>query len=223
MGINERIKQLAGEIDRRSSVARVEYPLTLVGSPDSYFLRAIKSKADKLSIPCQISDTATLTIYPVVIDTETSDLRSDTPTWSEWDIDSLTVGSEYKMSSVAEACATLIADTVPLAGLTVTIVGRGHAVKGLAQWLIDHDATVTVAHSKTTDLTSECANRDVVIYATPRLTQYIPYDTRTLVIDLGNCVPRPAFFCCPYTNRIGALTTSILLNRVVQKEGHCCV
>lgn len=220
MGINQRIKQLASEIDERTKDVTVSVPLTLVGSPDSYFLRAIKNKADKLNIPCQIAYTAALTVYPVVIDTETADLHSDTPTWSEWDIDSLTDDSDYKTSSVADACITLIADTVPLTGLTVTIVGRGHAVKGLAQWLTDHDATVTVAHSKTHDLMDACANRNVVIYATPRLTQDIPYDTRSLVIDLGNCVPHPEFFYCPYTNRIGALTTSILLQRVAQTCGY---
>lgn len=49
-------------------------------------------------------------------------------------------------------------------------------------------------------------NRDVVIYATPTITKDISYNTRDLVIDLGNSVPHPDRFNCPYVNRIGQLT-----------------
>lgn len=45
-----------------------------------------------------------------------------------------------------------------------------------------------------------------------------PYDTRDLVIDLGNSVPLPDWFNCPYVNRIGQLTVSVLLNRFARKE-----
>ena len=79
-------------------------------------------------------------------------------------------------------------------------------------------ATVTVAHSKTKSLLQATQNRDVVIYATPIITQDISYNTRDLVIDLGNSVPHPDRLNCPYVNRIGQLTVSILLNRFAKKE-----
>ena len=60
--------------------------------------------------------------------------------------------------------------------------------------------------------------KDVVIYATPIITQDISYNTRDLVIDLGNSVPHPDRLNCPYVNRIGQLTVSILLNRFAKKE-----
>lgn len=41
---------------------------------------------------------------------------------------------------------------------------------------------------------------------------------RDLVIDLGNSVPHPDRFNCPYVNRIGQLTVSVLLNRFARKE-----
>lgn len=44
------------------------------------------------------------------------------------------------------------------------------------------------------------------------------YNTRDLVIDLGNSVPHPDRFNCPYVNRIGQLTVSVLLNRFARKE-----
>ena len=99
-----------------------------------------------------------------------------------------------------------------------TIVGRGHAVKELAKYLDFNNATVTVAHSKTKSLLQATQNRDVVIYATPIITQDISYNTRDLVIDLGNSVPHPDRLNCPYVNRIGQLTVSILLNRFAKKE-----
>lgn len=46
----------------------------------------------------------------------------------------------------------------------------------------------------------------------------ISYNTRDLVIDLGNSVPHPDRFNCPYVNRIGQLTVSVLLNRFARKE-----
>lgn len=58
----------------------------------------------------------------------------------------------------------------------------------------------------------------VVIYATPTITGAVPYNTHDLVIDLGNSVPHPDRFNCPYVNRIGQLTVSVLLNRFARKE-----
>lgn len=46
----------------------------------------------------------------------------------------------------------------------------------------------------------------------------ISYNTRDLVIDLGNSVSHPDRFNCPYVNRIGQLTVSVLLNRFARKE-----
>lgn len=74
------------------------------------------------------------------------------------------------------------------------------------------------SHSKTKSLLQATMNRDVVIYATPTITKDISYNTRDLVIDLGNSVPHPDRFNCPYVNRIGQLTVSVLLNRFARKE-----
>lgn len=90
--------------------------------------------------------------------------------------------------------------------------------QNLAKYLTLGNATVTVAHSKTKSLLQATMNRDVVIYATPTITKDISYDTRDLVIDLGNSVPHPDRFNCPYVNRIGQLTVSVLLNRFARKE-----
>ena len=59
---------------------------------------------------------------------------------------------------------------------------------------------------------------EVTAHGTPTITKDISYNTRDLVIDLGNSVPHPDRFNCPYVNRIGQLTVSVLLNRFARKE-----
>lgn len=55
---------------------------------------------------------------------------------------------------------------IPIAGKHVVIVGRSSIVgKPMAQLLLDHDATVTICHSKTKDLKSITKLGDIVIVA----------------------------------------------------------
>lgn len=122
------------------------------------------------------------------------------------------------MSSVSQATLALLLALDLVHAKDITVVGRGHAVQNLAKYLTLGNATVTVAHSKTKSLLQATMNRDVVIYATPTITKDISYNTRDLVIDLGNSVPHPDRFNCPYVNRIGQLTVSVLLNRFARKE-----
>jgi len=55
---------------------------------------------------------------------------------------------------------------VPLAGRRALVVGRSNIVgKPMAQLLLERNATVTIAHSRTADLASEVARADIVIAA----------------------------------------------------------
>lgn len=68
-------------------------------------------------------------------------------------------------------------------------------------------------------LCGECFGNTVIVDLgtdPDQLGVYFP--TRDLVIDLGNSVPHPDRLNCPYVNRIGQLTVSILLNRFAKKE-----
>jgi methylenetetrahydrofolate dehydrogenase (NADP+)/methenyltetrahydrofolate cyclohydrolase len=56
-----------------------------------------------------------------------------------------------------------------LAGLEAVVVGRSHIVgKPLAQLLLDENATVTIAHSKTRDLATVCRRADLLFVAAGR-------------------------------------------------------
>ena len=126
------------------------------------------------------------------------------------------------MSCVAEAAYEVLSNCFALDGKVVTIVGRGHAVQGLAEKLIALNATVTIAHSHTEDIGLAMKNTDIVVLATP-VVEAIP-DAKELVLDIG-CAMSPDMVDalrpgCQYESHIGKLTNAILLARVagVQRE-----
>lgn len=210
MDVKEAIQKLTEQFDEdtRKYVRRGDI-LEYAGTPEkSPFLRALLKKAKELGITCREYTGDTWQNH-VVVDKETSvcyELNG------LQDLDNLV---EDGMSSVAEAVFRLLNYLDLIQGKNITIVGRGHSVKGLADCLIAHNATVTVAHSYTKNLLTATRGRDVVIYATPKLNTIISYDTEDMVIDLGRCVPWPSTFWCPYVDSVGKLTISILLNRHV--------
>lgn len=125
------------------------------------------------------------------------------------------------MSSVAEAIFELLRGANMIEGKSICIIGRGHAVQGLAEQLIRGNATVTVCHSKTRldpIFAHDGEHRmyptaDVVICATPQLNGGIL--AHELVIDISGAakdvnVNKKAV----YFTGIGPLTIAILVNRI---------
>lgn len=209
-----KIHDLSAILDKETaSLLPTSEKLLLLGSQDSVFLKAVHRKADALGIKCDHTFHFTPPYQGVIVDGET--VPANFRISADVDID-----NSYSpgMSAVAQATLTLLFALDLVHAKDITIVGRGHAVQNLAKYLISSNATVTVAHSKTKSLLQATMNRDVVIYATPTITKDISYNTRDLVIDLGNSVPHPDRFNCPYVNRIGQLTVSVLLNRFARKE-----
>lgn len=194
--------------------AKVDKPsLLLIGSHSSPFLRSVNRLAEQVGIDSHI-----LSYLPpllgntrVVIDRETYDGLAEL--YPENDVDNL---YNPGMSCVAEAAYELLFDSVALEGKTVTIVGRGHAVKGLAEKLIALNATVTIAHSYTKDIEKAMRDTDVVVLATP-VIEAIP-DAKELVLDIGCAMTQDRVaalrYGCQYEAHIGKLTNAILLARV---------
>lgn len=125
------------------------------------------------------------------------------------------------MSSVAEATYELLQGANLVSGKSICIIGRGHAVQGLAERLIRCDATVTVCHSKTQlkpIFTNDGEHEmypaaDIVICATPKLDGVIL--AHELVIDISGaakdaCANKKA----AYFSGIGPLTIATLVNRI---------
>jgi len=82
-----------------------------------------------------------------------------------------------------------------LAGKHAVVVGRSNIVgKPVAQLLLQHDATVTIAHSRTADLPAVCRSADILVAAVgrPEMIRGDWVKPGAVVIDVGiNRIPAP--------------------------------
>jgi len=94
-------------------------------------------------------------------------------------------------------CMMLLEESgIPFKGANAVVVGRSNIVgMPVALLLVQRDATVTIAHSRTRDLADVCRRADILIVATGK-AQFITGDMikpGAAVIDVGiNSVPDPS-------------------------------
>lgn len=189
-----------------------KHMLYLLGSKESYFLTAVEHKCKSFKIPCVITNTPYNDTINV-IDKET--FNGHILNMSDiCDIDHM---YHDGMSSVSQAVSDILSQ-YGVTGKHVVIVGRGHAVKGLDKVLLANDATVTVCHSKTAHIQDHITSADILILATPKLDIEPYIGNKDLVIDVGDVLKKKPID--NYTNRLGKLTISILLNRLVKCGGN---
>ena len=77
---------------------------------------------------------------------------------------------------------------IDVTGKKVVIIGRSNLVgKPLANLMLNHDATVTVCHTKTKDLKEITINADIIVVAAghPRLLTKDMIKSNAIVIDVG--------------------------------------
>lgn len=216
--VHDVIESLVRDLDRQTAgvlqmLPKSKWPYFAVVGDDSPFIKAVKSKAKKFGLTYEEypgDSRKCFVTTPVIYDRETCEANILD---KEADVDRTKFDG---MSCVAEAIYLLLKRMDLIAYKDITIVGRGHAVKGLAEKLIAGDATVTVAHSKTRRLAFATDCKDVLIFATPEITGPVYNDTKDLVIDLGECFEENACrLGCEYTKDIGKLTVSVILSRLV--------
>ncbi|GHH70006.1 bifunctional protein FolD [Streptomyces sulfonofaciens] len=136
--------------------------------------------------------------------------------------------------ATAEAVVALLDHhKIPLAGRHAVVVGRSTVVgKPAAHLLLDRDATVTVCHSRTTDLAALTRTADVLIAAVgrPRLITADHVGEGAVVIDVGTNVTEDgslvgdvdpaagarAGALTPVPGGVGPVTTALLLQHTVR-------
>jgi len=146
----------------------------------------------------------------------------------------LTAGVEAFAPATAEAVVRLIEHHgIELAGRDAVIVGRSLVVgKPLAQLLLERNATVTVAHSRTRDLAQVTQRAEVLVAAVGRTHLIGPghVSAGTNVIDVGTNptedgglagdvspdVAEVAAGLSPVPGGVGPVTTALLLTHAVQ-------
>jgi methylenetetrahydrofolate dehydrogenase (NADP+)/methenyltetrahydrofolate cyclohydrolase len=126
---------------------------------------------------------------------------------------------------------------IEVKGKTAVVVGRSILVgKPLALMLLEADATVTVAHSRTPDLAEIARSADILIAAVgrPQLVTADWVKPQAVVIDVGinrvtdqngasrlvgdvdfDAVKEVAQFLTPVPGGVGAMTVAMLLNNTV--------
>ncbi|MFI9534172.1 bifunctional 5,10-methylenetetrahydrofolate dehydrogenase/5,10-methenyltetrahydrofolate cyclohydrolase [Nocardia fusca] len=146
----------------------------------------------------------------------------------------LTAGSAGFAPATAEAVVELLKHHgIELAGRHVAVVGRSNVVgKPLAQLLLAENATVTICHSRTTNLPRVTAAADVVVAAAGRIGLVTGANVRegAVVIDVGTneaadgkivgdvdaeSVRGIAGGLSPVPGGVGPVTTALLMRHVV--------
>lgn len=205
MNADERVESLAQE--RLSCVTGGE--LSLVGE-DNPFFRSIRKTAKEAGVDVHDEFHATM---PVLLDAKSDKKYVLT---ENNDIDHLVTDG---LSCVAEATLELL-KTYGLSGKHVVIVGRGHAVKWLANALLAEDSTVTVCHRKTRFITSIMRDADMLVVAAPVNERFRPRYT-SVIVDISNAFAEheeQLKDVCEYTRHIGKLTVAVLLSRIQNRR-----
>ena len=211
-------KELTAEIQRLNKSDRVDGILVQLPLPDGFDSVALLNEID----PKKDADG----LHPVnlghLVRSETG-LRSCTP---------------------AGVMKLLTEYNIEVSGKKAVVVGRSILVgKPLALMLLEANATVTIAHSRTQDLTAVCRDADIIVAAVGKPEMIIPDMIKpgAVVIDVGinrvtdsnsnrlvgdvayETVAEVASYITPVPGGIGPMTVAMLLSNTVstyeQKNG----
>jgi methylenetetrahydrofolate dehydrogenase (NADP+)/methenyltetrahydrofolate cyclohydrolase len=136
--------------------------------------------------------------------------------------------------ATAEAVVTILDHhKIPLAGQHIAVIGRSTVVgKPVAHLLLDKDATVTICHSRTTDLAAITATADILVVAVGRAGLVTEKHVKpgAIVVDVGTnptddggltgdvdaeSVAERAGGLTPVPGGVGPVTTALLLQHTV--------
>lgn len=153
-------------------------------------------------------------------------------------------GEEGLFPATPQSCIEiLLRSGVEIAGKHVVIVGRGETVgKPLVFLILKHNATVTICHSRTPDLSVFTRQADIIIAAVgkAKLVKKAMVKPGAIVVDAGiNEIPggicgdvdfeevkEVASLISPVPGGVGSLTTALVMRNVLkgislqQKEGN---
>ncbi len=145
----------------------------------------------------------------------------------------LATGRDCFAPCTAAAVTELISYyNIPISGRDVCVVGRSAVVgRPLATLLINLNATVTVCHTKTTDLARHTRAADIIVACagSPAMLKEDMVNEESCVIDVGTSLMEgkivgdvsiaareKAAACSPVPGGVGALTTTLLLKHTVE-------
>lgn len=166
---------------------------------------------------------------------QTIDYRKDVDGFHPMNVGKLVLGQDTFLSCTPYGIMRLFEEYgIDLCGKNVVILGRSNIVgKPLVQCCLNKNATVTVCHSKTKDVTEAARNADVLISAIgkPCFVTENMLKEGAVVIDVGinrldtgkivgdvdfENVSKKASYITPVPGGVGPMTIAMLLNNVVK-------
>jgi methylenetetrahydrofolate dehydrogenase (NADP+)/methenyltetrahydrofolate cyclohydrolase len=164
---------------------------------------------------------------------EAIDPKKDVDGWTSANMGRMFIGLDsFLPATPAGVMSILDYYKVELKGKNATVIGRSNVVgKPLALLLLQRNATVTICHSKTKNLSEHTKNADVVVAAVgkPGLVTADMIKEGAYVIDVGttrvegklkgdvdfdNVIKKA--HCSPVPGGVGPMTVSMLISNVVK-------
>ena len=165
---------------------------------------------------------------------EAIDHRKDVDGFHPINVGNLSSGYDSNIPCTPLGCIKLITKVEKnLSGKHAVVIGRSNLNgKPMTQLLLKENCTVTITHSKTKDLKSECLRADIIIAAVgiPKLVKKDWVKNEAIVIDVGinktdegivgdvdfDQVSQVAKAITPVPGGVGPMTIACLLSNTVQ-------
>jgi methylenetetrahydrofolate dehydrogenase (NADP+) / methenyltetrahydrofolate cyclohydrolase len=164
-----------------------QLPASVTTAELQALIRSLNARSDvhgilvQLPLPAHVDSAAVLTQI---------DPAKDVDGFHPVNAGQLALGQPTTLPCTPMGCIALIREVLPkLSGLSALVVGRSNIVgKPMAQLLLQHDCTVTIAHSRTQNLPALCAQAEILVAAIGR-AQAIAGEwikPGAIVIDVGS-------------------------------------
>ena len=219
----------ANEVGLKSEVIRY---------PDTIEQKVVLEKIKELNKDDSVSGILVQLPLPKHIDKQkviqTIDPSKDVDGFHPMNVGNLSSGYDSSIPCTPLGCYLLIKKTEPnLNGKKAVVVGRSNLNgKPMTQLLLKENCTVTITHSKTKDLKTECLKGDIVIAAVgiPELVKADWIKKNAIVIDVGinktdkgivgdvafEEVSKVAKALTPVPGGVGPMTIACLLKNTIE-------
>jgi methylenetetrahydrofolate dehydrogenase (NADP+)/methenyltetrahydrofolate cyclohydrolase len=259
-GLRARTTESAAALTAAGTPPRLAIVVATADESSAWYVRSIAKAAAAVGIVCDIvSPAATVeeigralrrlgeddAVHGIILQTplptgvDVADLAAEIPPAKDVDganpasLGRLAAGLPAFPPATAEAVLALLDHHgVALAGRHAVVVGRSTVVgKPAAHLLLDRNATVTICHSRTSDLAAITRQADVLVAAVGRPGLITPEHVTpgTVVIDVGTnptadgglvgdvdpAVAEVAAGLTPVPGGVGPVTTALLLQHTV--------
>ncbi|MDR2266697.1 MAG: bifunctional methylenetetrahydrofolate dehydrogenase/methenyltetrahydrofolate cyclohydrolase FolD [Christensenellaceae bacterium] len=179
----------------------------------------------QLPLPKQISEKAIL---------ETISPQKDVDGFSPYQVGLLSIGEKSLVPCTPKGIMVLLKKyNIPICGAHAVVIGRSNIVgKPISNLLIQENATVTICHTKTRNLTDITLTADIIIVATgkPKLLTADMVKDGSIVVDVGinringklqgdvdfEAVKDKCSYITPVPGGVGPMTIAMLMSNTLE-------